>query len=303
MKIVELRQALKVKGLLAVGNKNDLVERLIASETEQGNDDQGSNMESTEGDEDLLNSSKPDEMEKEESIKDSNVDAFDEDMLSTENNETDQESKDINASTEATVQKETTTAIRTEETKDKTTTQSRMTTASYLSKESIRPTDEKSMESDLPTCTSTESTTEIKQASDAKFKLRSERFGGASCAAAEARRAARVARFGVVDKPTTGRVEKRREVAPAVVRRDKLVRASLGILQAPEVTSPIIRKRQERFGVVKMDEAPQLSVTINKGGRRVSSNFSSYQAAAPKAWAKPVAMDEKMMARIQRFKV
>ena len=163
MKIVKLRQALKVKGLLAVGNKNDLVERLIASETEQGNDDQGSNMESTEGDEDLLNSSKPDEMEKEESIKDSNVDAFDEDMLSTENNETDQESNDINASTEKTVQKETTTAIRTEETKDKTTTQSRMTTASYLSKESIRPTDEKSMESDLPTCTSTESTTEVRR--------------------------------------------------------------------------------------------------------------------------------------------
>merc|ERR1719319_1604673 len=33
-------------------------------------------------------------------------------MLSTENNETDQESKDINASTEKTVQKETTTAKR-----------------------------------------------------------------------------------------------------------------------------------------------------------------------------------------------
>ena len=87
-----------------------------------------------------------------------------------------------------------------------------------------------------------------------------------------------------------------------MVRRDKL-RASLGILQAPEVTSPIIRKRQERFGIVKMEESPQLSITINKGGWRVSSNYSSYQAAVPRAWAKPVVMDEKMMARIQRFKV
>ena len=69
MKIVELRLALKSRGLLAVGNKNDLMERLIASETDKGNFDQVSNMETTKGVKDLTNSFNP-AVEKEESIKD-----------------------------------------------------------------------------------------------------------------------------------------------------------------------------------------------------------------------------------------
>merc|ERR1712147_575519 len=98
-----------------------------------------------------------------------------------------------------------------------------------------------------------------------KIKSRAERFGGFQ--SDDAKKAARAAKFGDMLRK----------------RADRFGTATSTALKKAEV-SEAIKRRQERFGVITADEPKPKKVTLNSG---INS----------------VVMDEKMKARMERFKM
>jgi len=119
-----------------------------------------------------------------------------------------------------------------------------------------------------------------------KIKSRAERFGGFQ--SDDAKKAARAAKFGEMlgkqeggGKITSAGTEV--DVDQLKKRADRFGTATSTALKKAEV-SEAIKRRQERFGVITADEPKPKKVTLNAG---INS----------------VVMDEKMKARMERFKM
>jgi len=126
---------------------------------------------------------------------------------------------------------------------------------------------------------------------EAKIKSRAERFGGFQ--SEEARKAARLAKYGdmlgkgpAVQTNTSTKIST--TSAPVDIDLLKKRAGRFGtntstILKTAEV-SEAIKRRQERFGIISPDEPKPKKITLNSG-------------------MNSVVMDEKMKARIERFKM
>jgi len=119
-----------------------------------------------------------------------------------------------------------------------------------------------------------------------KIKSRAERFGGFQ--SDDAKKAARAAKFGdMLGKQEGGgkisSAGSEVDVDQLKKRADRFGTATSTALKKAEV-SEAIKRRQERFGVITADEPKPKKVTLNAG---INS----------------VVMDEKMKARMERFKM
>merc|ERR1712113_1259467 len=119
-----------------------------------------------------------------------------------------------------------------------------------------------------------------------KIKSRAERFGGFQ--SDDAKKAARAAKFGDMlgKQQGVGKISSAGsevDVDLLKKRADRFGTATSTALKKAEV-SEAIKRRQERFGVITADEPKPKKVTLNSG---INS----------------VVMDEKMKARMERFKM
>merc|ERR1711963_845252 len=119
-----------------------------------------------------------------------------------------------------------------------------------------------------------------------KIKSRAERFGGFQ--SDDAKKAARAAKFGDMlgKQGTAGKISSAGtdvDVDLLKKRADRFGTATSTALKKAEV-SEAIKRGQERFGVITADEPKPKKVTLNSG-------------------TNSVVMDEKMKARMERFKM
>jgi len=229
MKIAELKEALKAKGLPSSGVKADLLERLKASEVEDDILDQDDSMteEAIKQAEEELKNQSPTKLKRTQILSPTKEDA------------------EVNGKGK---ENEPTAAVEAEKPKDG-----------------------------------------GEEASD-KIAARAERFGGFQ--GDDAKKAARAAKFGDMLTPSSveaksGKLSKI-TATPADLeaikkRADRFGTATSSVLKNAEV-SEAIKKRQARFGVITADEPKPKKVSLNGGQNSV-------------------VMDEKMKARMERFKM
>jgi len=229
MKIAELKDALKAKGLPSSGVKADLVERLRASEVED--------------------------------------DILDQDDSMTE---------------EAIKQAE-------EELKNQSPTKLKRTQILSPAKEDAE-VKAKGKENEPTAAVEAEKPKVASETAADKIKARAERFGGFQ--GDEAKKAARAAKFGDMLSQSSGESKSGKlskvGASPADLeairkRADRFGTATSSVLKKAEV-SEAIKRRQERFGVITADEPKPKKVSLNGGQNSV-------------------VMDEKMKARMERFKM
>jgi len=231
MKIAELKEALKAKGLPSTGNKSDLVERLKTSD---------------------------------ESV------AEEDDILDQDDSMTDEAIKKAEEELQSSPTKLKRVPI--------TSPGKPIEVAAGEGKEN-EPAEV--IEAEKP-----------KKAGDSEDKIqsRAERFGGFQ--SDDAKKAARAAKFGdmLSSKAAAVAAGGGNKIAAAPVdiealkkRGDRFGTATSTALKTAEV-SEAIKRRQERFGVITADEPKPKKVTLNAG-------------------TNSIVMDEKMKARMERFKM
>jgi len=171
-----------------------------------------------------------------------------------------------------------------EELKSQSPTKVKRTQIGFNKTESKPAESEKGKENE-PTVEKTE-TSPTKDDAAEKIKSRAERFGGFQ--SDDAKKAARAAKFGEMlgKQEGGGKISSAgSEVDVGLLKKrgDRFGTATSTALAKAEV-SEAIKRRQERFGVITADEPKPKKVTLNAG---INS----------------VVMDEKMKARMERFKM